>query len=312
MSSPSQQVHFDTVILETHGGLRAWGENESGQLGNGSSDNSDVPVRVQTRATGVRAIAAGGFHSLAVQGDGTLLGWGANHDGQLATGDNESQFQPILTVIERGHRPDTLICHSVLELNPCHTIPSFHVTPALPSRRYGQPRGATVAPTRVFFWRNVCETIAVRWFTRCDPDGLPTTHRTQFRVESGSGQPQPRAGRHRHGHGQSRQQAKPDRSHRVDAAGCPNWREFLLRPCQRHRNLERVEAQYRQRHAERLPFEGASLERRGHETGDSGVEGHTDFHAELRVALRPAQRNPRERRDGKSQDRRGTPGEFRG
>jgi alpha-tubulin suppressor-like RCC1 family protein len=88
-----------TVILETNGGLRAWGENESGQLGNGSSDNSDVPVRVRTRATGVRAIAAGGFHSLAVQGDGTLLGWGANHDGQLATGDNESQFQPTSALL---------------------------------------------------------------------------------------------------------------------------------------------------------------------------------------------------------------------
>ena len=46
--------------------LTAWGYNGNGELGNGSTTNSSTPVEVSD-LVGVKAIAAGGSHSLAVQ-----------------------------------------------------------------------------------------------------------------------------------------------------------------------------------------------------------------------------------------------------
>jgi alpha-tubulin suppressor-like RCC1 family protein len=55
---------------ETFSGVGTWGDNYYGQC--------IVPLTVN----GPRAIAAGGFHSLALNGDGTVTAWGKNNDGQ--------------------------------------------------------------------------------------------------------------------------------------------------------------------------------------------------------------------------------------
>ncbi|MBI3921138.1 MAG: hypothetical protein HY318_06950, partial [Armatimonadetes bacterium] len=44
----------------------AWGMNNAGQLGNGSATDSNVPVTV-SNLSGVVAVAAGDYHSLAVK-----------------------------------------------------------------------------------------------------------------------------------------------------------------------------------------------------------------------------------------------------
>jgi alpha-tubulin suppressor-like RCC1 family protein len=68
--------------------MMGWGANREGQLGNGSTANSRVPVAIVNFATlgGVAAIAAGNEFSLALMTNGTVLAWGANEEGQLATG----------------------------------------------------------------------------------------------------------------------------------------------------------------------------------------------------------------------------------
>ncbi len=60
----------------------AWGYNKEGQLGNGTTESSDVPVPVPG-LSGVTAIAAGGEYSLALLSNGKVMAWGENNHGQL-------------------------------------------------------------------------------------------------------------------------------------------------------------------------------------------------------------------------------------
>ena len=78
--------------------MSCWGANESGQLGNGTTDSSNVPVPV-TGLKDVEAIVAGGAHSCARRTDGTVWCWGANTSGQLGDGVTLSSPRPLLARI---------------------------------------------------------------------------------------------------------------------------------------------------------------------------------------------------------------------
>ncbi|GAB2977006.1 hypothetical protein GCM10027184_28970 [Saccharothrix stipae] len=72
--------------LRADGTVWAWGWNEHGELGNGSTaPESNVPVRVGG-LTGVVEIAAGSSNAFAVTADGSVWAWGANHNGTLGNG----------------------------------------------------------------------------------------------------------------------------------------------------------------------------------------------------------------------------------
>ncbi len=81
--------------------VRAWGDNYQGQLGNNTTNYSSVPVPVKvkslTNLTGVIAVAAGGFHSLALMNDGTVWSWGDNTFGQLGRSGNSLIADPVST-----------------------------------------------------------------------------------------------------------------------------------------------------------------------------------------------------------------------
>lgn len=74
------------VVLD-NGAVWTWGYNIYGQLGNDSVNGSNIPVRAKGTdkidLDGVKAIAAGGMHTLAVDANGTVLAWGQNSMGQL-------------------------------------------------------------------------------------------------------------------------------------------------------------------------------------------------------------------------------------
>jgi hypothetical protein len=72
--------------------LMAWGYNIYGQLGNGTTINTNLPVSV---ATNVVAAAAGEYHSLFVKTDGTLWAMGYNGYGQLGNGTTVNSYVPI-------------------------------------------------------------------------------------------------------------------------------------------------------------------------------------------------------------------------
>jgi alpha-tubulin suppressor-like RCC1 family protein len=76
-----------------------WGYNFSGQLGNNSTANSSVPVDVDRTGVlagrTVTAVVSGGFHSLALCSDGTLVAWGSNFVGQLGNNSATDSHVPV-------------------------------------------------------------------------------------------------------------------------------------------------------------------------------------------------------------------------
>ena len=73
--------------IGSDGKLYAWGDNASGELGDGNQTNSSTPV-VVSLPSGVTptAIAAGFYNGYAIGSDGRLYAWGDNSDGQLGDG----------------------------------------------------------------------------------------------------------------------------------------------------------------------------------------------------------------------------------
>jgi alpha-tubulin suppressor-like RCC1 family protein len=109
-----------SLALKNDGTVWAWGNNFFGQLGDGNSgidpDSdtgdayvSDTPVQVKGEKgvgflTNVKAIAAGGGHSLALKNGGTVRAWGKNFFGQLGNGNETDRKLPV-TVTTPSGRP---------------------------------------------------------------------------------------------------------------------------------------------------------------------------------------------------------------
>ena len=75
------------------GTIWAWGANTYGGLGLGDTTDRWLPVAISGSSQTI-AIAAGLFHSVALNSDGTISTWGRNLHGQLATGDTTDRWTP--------------------------------------------------------------------------------------------------------------------------------------------------------------------------------------------------------------------------
>ena len=85
-----------TCALEADGSVLCWGENSHGQLGDGGTADSHVPVILATDEV-VLAIASGNGadHSCAVTAIGGLQCWGKNDDGQLGDESKLDRTSPV-------------------------------------------------------------------------------------------------------------------------------------------------------------------------------------------------------------------------
>jgi alpha-tubulin suppressor-like RCC1 family protein len=84
-----------TCAISQSGQGYCWGNGSEGQLGNGSTSDSEIPVAVSGAASLV-AIAAGRSHTCAIDTAGNMLCWGLNDRGQLGNGTQTSSQVPTL------------------------------------------------------------------------------------------------------------------------------------------------------------------------------------------------------------------------
>jgi alpha-tubulin suppressor-like RCC1 family protein len=83
-----------TCALTSGGGVKCWGENNVGQLGDGTTTNHTIPVNVVGLSSGVGAIAAGGAHTCAITTAGALKCWGFNGFGEVGDGTTTNRTSP--------------------------------------------------------------------------------------------------------------------------------------------------------------------------------------------------------------------------
>jgi alpha-tubulin suppressor-like RCC1 family protein len=85
--------YFHSLALNSDGTLWAWGFNGYGQLGIGTTNNSNSQKQIGSDNNWF-SIAAGYFHNLAIRSDGTLWAWGNNLSGQLGDGTTTNSNSP--------------------------------------------------------------------------------------------------------------------------------------------------------------------------------------------------------------------------
>jgi alpha-tubulin suppressor-like RCC1 family protein len=82
-----------TCAVLNDGGVRCWGENWEGQLGDGTTPQSSTPVSVQGLVDAT-FVSAGVTHTCAIASGGRVYCWGNNGDGQLGNGTHDSSPMP--------------------------------------------------------------------------------------------------------------------------------------------------------------------------------------------------------------------------
>jgi alpha-tubulin suppressor-like RCC1 family protein len=87
--------HFHTCALVRAGGVRCWGENGAGALGDGTTISRQRPIELDIPGlSDVVAVGANG-HSCANLASGQLRCWGDNGNGQLGDGTTMNRLSPV-------------------------------------------------------------------------------------------------------------------------------------------------------------------------------------------------------------------------
>ncbi len=83
-----------TCAIASGGAAYCWGDNSSGQLGDGTTTSRSTPLPVSGELS-FATLSAGGAHTCGLTTDGEVYCWGANSDGQLGDGTTTSRMAPV-------------------------------------------------------------------------------------------------------------------------------------------------------------------------------------------------------------------------
>ena len=117
-----------TIALKSDGTVWTWGGNSYGSLGDGTTLNRPYPVQVLGLGgsgflTNIVAIDGGQIHSLALNSDGTIWGWGSNNYGQLGASISGCTGNPILlTPVQVSGVSDVLNNRAAIAAGERHSL----------------------------------------------------------------------------------------------------------------------------------------------------------------------------------------------
>lgn len=99
------RTSLTSVALTTTGRVYGWGNNNAGQVGDGTTANRLAPVRA-TELNGVKvtAIRESALFTMVLTSAGRVLSWGMNTDGELGNGTTTDRLAPVQARIPKGVR----------------------------------------------------------------------------------------------------------------------------------------------------------------------------------------------------------------
>ncbi len=167
---------YHTCALTTGGGVKCWGDNPWGQLGDVGACGKLCPAPVDVSGLGgdVATIAAGLRHNCAIINDGAIKCWGANDSGQLAAGTRvpnpNAVPEPPVTVEIKAPPPPTptRLPSSTPTSTPATPVPTptpFGGCGAIPNSITNGPRVGATTDHSARIWVRSCRpaTITVQY-----------------------------------------------------------------------------------------------------------------------------------------------------
>jgi hypothetical protein len=159
-----------SLALCSDGTVVSWGYNSHGQLGNGNTTGTSIPVAVTTATAlsnkTVVDVDAGHEHSVALCSDGTVASWGYNFYGQLGNDNTTDSSVPVPLTAGRGVLLNSTIV--AITAGGLHTL-------GLAEWRVQQPRFTRVEWTlegfRMVLQGGPSETLQIEWNKDSSPSG---------------------------------------------------------------------------------------------------------------------------------------------
>ena len=92
--------NHSSAVLKGSGRVECWGQNDAGEIGNGTRNNGRKPTLVKGVGgtgvlQGVGAVVGGGDHTCALTLSGTVKCWGQNNEGVLGNGTTKNALAPV-------------------------------------------------------------------------------------------------------------------------------------------------------------------------------------------------------------------------